>query len=61
MNVTVERMPESQVRLTIEIDAARVESSLNQAYKRIAPRAKVPGFRPGKACLLYTSPSPRDS
>jgi len=49
MNVTVERMPESQVRLTIEIDAARVESSLNQAYKRIAPRAKVPGFRPGKA------------
>lgn len=49
MKVTVERMPESQVLLNIEIDPERVESSLNQAYRRIAPRTRVPGFRPGKA------------
>ena len=49
MKVTVERMPDSQVLLNIEIDPERVESSLDQAYRRIAPRARVPGFRPGKA------------
>jgi trigger factor len=49
VKVTVERMPESQVLLNIEIDPERVETSMNQAYRRIAPRANVPGFRPGKA------------
>jgi trigger factor len=49
LKVTVERIPESQVLLNIEIDPERVESSMNQAYKRIAPRTRVPGFRPGKA------------
>lgn len=42
-------MPESQVLLNIEIEPERVESSIDQAYKRLAPRAKIPGFRPGKA------------
>ena len=49
MKVTVESLPDSQVLLNIEIDPERVESSLNDAYKRLAPRARVPGFRPGKA------------
>lgn len=49
MKVTVERIPESQVLLNIEIDPERVESSIDQAYKRLAPRARIPGFRPGKA------------
>ena len=49
MKVTVEPLPDSQVLLNIEIDPERVESSLDQAYKRLAPRAKIPGFRPGKA------------
>jgi len=49
LKVTVERIPDSQVLLNIEIDPERVESSIDQAYKRLAPRAKVPGFRPGKA------------
>lgn len=49
MKVTVERIPESQVLLNIEIDPERVQSSVDQAYKRLAPKARVPGFRPGKA------------
>jgi trigger factor len=49
LKVTVERIPDSQVLLNIEIDPERVESSLDQAYKRLAPRARIPGFRPGKA------------
>ena len=49
MKVTAERMPDSQVLLNIEIDPERVESSLDQAFKRLAPRTRIPGFRPGKA------------
>ena len=49
MKVTVESLPDSQVLLTIDIDPERVESSIDDAYKRLAPRARIPGFRPGKA------------
>jgi len=49
LNITSERIPDSQVLLTIEIDADRVERSMDQAYRRVAPKVRVPGFRPGKA------------
>ena len=49
MNVTAERIPDSQVVLTIEVDPERVEKSMDQAYRRVLPRVRVPGFRPGKA------------
>jgi trigger factor len=49
LNVTVERIPDSQVLLTIEVDPDRVRSSVDQAYRRLAPRTRIPGFRPGKA------------
>lgn len=49
MKVTTERMPESQVLLNIELDEDQVERSMDQAYRRIAPRTRIPGFRPGKA------------
>jgi len=49
LNVTAERIPESQVVLTIEIDPERVEKSMEQTYRRVAPRLRIPGFRPGKA------------
>ncbi len=49
MNVTAERIPDSQVVLTIEVEPERVEQSMQQAYRRVAPRIRVPGFRPGKA------------
>lgn len=49
MKVTLERLPESRVLLDIEVDEDRLSRSLDAAYKRLAPRARVPGFRPGKA------------
>lgn len=49
MKVTTERIPESQVLLNIELDADQVERSMDQAYRRIGPRTRIPGFRPGKA------------
>ena len=49
MKVTLERLPESRVLLDIEVDADRLERSLDAAYKRIAQRSRIPGFRPGKA------------
>ena len=49
MKVTLERLPESRVQLDIEVEADRFEKSKDAAYRRLAPKAKVPGFRPGKA------------
>ncbi len=49
MKVTLERLPESRVQLDIEVEQDRVQQSVDAAYRRLAPRAKVPGFRAGKA------------
>lgn len=49
MKVTLERLPESRVQLDIEVDAERLERSLDRAYKSVASRTRIPGFRPGKA------------
>ncbi len=54
MKVTLERLPESRVQLDIEVDQERVTKSLDAAYRRLAPRARVPGFRPGKAPRAMT-------
>jgi trigger factor len=42
-------LPESQVLLEIEVDDARVEKAKDSAYRRLASKVRVPGFRPGKA------------
>ena len=49
MKVTLERLPESRVQLDIEVEPERVAKSLDAAYRRLATKARVPGFRPGKA------------
>ncbi|MFN8508732.1 MAG: trigger factor [Dehalococcoidia bacterium] len=49
MKVTLERLPESRVQLDIEVDDERLEKSLESAYKRLSQKARIPGFRPGKA------------
>lgn len=49
MKVTLERLPESRVLLDIEVDPERLEKSLESAYRRVANKARIPGFRPGKA------------
>lgn len=49
MRVEVERLPESQVQLQIEIDPDALGLAVGQAYQRLAGKYRVPGFRPGKA------------
>ncbi|MHB8514044.1 MAG: trigger factor [Dehalococcoidia bacterium] len=49
MKVSTEKIPESQVLMTIEVEPERLEEARGKALRKLAPRAKVPGFRPGKA------------
>ena len=49
MKVSTERIPESQVVLEIEVERERVERSVERAYRRLALKTEVPGFRKGKA------------
>ncbi len=48
MKVSTQRLPESQVLLEIEVDPEQMERSLDKAYRRLAQRVEVPGFRKGK-------------
>ncbi len=48
MKVSIERIPESQVVLEIEVEPERLERSLDRAYRRLAQKTAVPGFRKGK-------------
>ncbi len=49
MKVSTEKLPESQVALQIEVDEDRLQKAIDSAYRRLASKAKIPGFRPGKA------------
>lgn len=49
MEVSVERRPGSVVELAIEVPAEQVEKAIDRAFNQLAPRVRVPGFRPGKA------------
>jgi len=49
VKVTSETLPERQVKLQIEVDDQRHNAALEQAYKKLAPRVAIRGFRPGKA------------
>ena len=49
MKITTERLPESRVLLQVEVDPERLEKAMNKAYRKVAGKARIPGFRPGKA------------
>jgi len=49
MNVEVEHLPNCQVSLQIALPPERVESARNAIYQKYQSRAKIPGYRPGKA------------
>jgi len=49
MKVTREKEENNQVFLRIELEPPEVEKSLEQAYRRLVSKAKIPGFRQGKA------------
>ncbi|MDO9108803.1 MAG: trigger factor [Coriobacteriia bacterium] len=49
MKTTVERLDPAKVRLTVNVPAVEVDEAIAAAYKRIAKKVKIPGFRAGKA------------
>ncbi len=49
MKVTNEKVENSQAFLTIEMEPAEVEESLEKSYYRLVKKTNIPGFRKGKA------------
>ncbi len=49
MKVTNEKTENSQAFLTIEMESAEVEESLEKSYHRLVRKTNIPGFRKGKA------------
>ena len=48
MNVTLTPAARSTVLLEVEVPAAQLQRSIDEAVRHLARRTKVPGFRPGK-------------
>lgn len=48
MNVQMERMEKSQVKLTVEIGESQVTHAIQQAYQSMKKDFNIPGFRKGK-------------
>ena len=49
MKVSSAELPPRQVSLDIEVDKDRLDRAIDDAYRRLAGRVDVPGFRRGKA------------
>ncbi len=49
MQVTRDKTENNQVFLTIEMEPAEVDESLDKSYKRLVKKTNIPGFRKGKA------------
>ncbi|MEK7146051.1 MAG: trigger factor [Patescibacteria group bacterium] len=47
MKVEVQKLPKSEVKLTIEVPEKNMEEFEKQAAKELQEKVKVPGFRPG--------------
>jgi len=49
VKLTVERLPESQVRLDIASEEEEFAIAMDKAYRKVSRQIQVPGFRNGKA------------
>ncbi|MDQ6900762.1 MAG: trigger factor [Candidatus Dormibacteraeota bacterium] len=49
ITVSQEPLPESQLKLSIEVPAQRVDQTYERVLQRLSQRVKIGGFRPGKA------------
>src|SRR6266480_4677066 len=49
LSVITERLPKSQVGMNIEVPAEVVDATYERVLSRLASRAKIEGFRPGRA------------
>ena len=45
----VDQLDEQTVRLTVTVPVETVDAAIDEAYKRMAKKIKIPGFRAGKA------------
>jgi trigger factor len=48
METTVKELPESRVRVDVDVDPQDVEGSINRAATQLGKEMKLPGFRKGK-------------
>ena len=49
LSVVTEQLPKSQVGMTIEVPAEVVDAAYERVLNRLVSRAKIEGFRPGRA------------
>ena len=49
LNVQTEHLENHTARITVEVDAEQINQAMRQAARQIAKKARIPGFRPGKA------------
>lgn len=49
VTVQTEHLDNHTARLTVDVPAERVEQAVRQSARQIAKKARIPGFRPGKA------------
>ena len=49
MNSSVETLEGNKVKVSVSIDEAEFDRSIDQAFKKIAREVRLPGFRAGKA------------
>jgi trigger factor len=48
MKTNLEELSPVKKKLSIEIESKEVDKKLNEAYRELGKKAKIPGFRPGK-------------
>ncbi len=51
MNVSVEKLPKSLLKLTVELSVDEMQPYLERAAEALSKQHKIEGFRPGKASL----------
>jgi trigger factor len=61
MQVQLESMTGLARSLRVQIPAERLDKAVSERIKRIASRAKLPGFRPGKAPMKVIEAQYKDS
>lgn len=49
MEIKLEKLPKSEVKIVFKLEPAEIQSDLESAAARISENAKLDGFRPGKA------------
>ena len=49
MNIEQQALENHQVKLTVQLEPAKLEEAKHRAARQISQRKKIPGFRPGKA------------